>query len=83
VHIHINSQPVLNSHALYVFVTIYCELQHKDVIRSLRSSLHKRLLQPGATTSDIVDQYILTIKALRYLDPSGVTLEAVGDPIRR
>lgn len=36
----------------------------------------------GANTSDIITQYISTIRSLRLLDPSGVTLEAVGGDIR-
>ena len=34
----------------------------------------KRLLHAGANTSDILTQYISTIKALHELDPSGTTL---------
>lgn len=36
----------------------------------------------GAATTDIIVQYVSTIKALREVDPSGVLLEAVADPIR-
>ena len=36
----------------------------------------------GAATSDIITQYVATIRALREVDPSGVLLEAVGDPIK-
>lgn len=43
----------------------------------------KRLLQPGAATSDILQQYVSTIKVLRYLDPPGVLLYGVAEPIRR
>nr|GFA77078.1 anaphase-promoting complex subunit 2 isoform X1 [Tanacetum cinerariifolium] len=41
-----------------------------------------RLLTAGASTNDILDQYVSTIKALRTIDPTGVFLEAVGEPIR-
>lgn len=43
----------------------------------------ERLLQPGAITSDIITFYISTIKALRILDPSCVTLDKVSEPIQR
>lgn len=36
----------------------------------------------GAATTDIIQQYVSTIKALRDLDPAGVLLEAVGQPIK-
>ncbi|CAD6338423.1 unnamed protein product [Miscanthus lutarioriparius] len=40
------------------------------------------LLTAGASTNDILHQYVSTIKALRTIDPTGVFLEAVGEPIR-
>jgi anaphase-promoting complex subunit 2 len=40
------------------------------------------LLTAGASTNDILHQYVSTIKALRTIDPAGVFLEAVGEPIR-
>lgn len=36
----------------------------------------------GAATTDIIVQYVSTIKTLREVDTSGVLLEAVADPIR-
>jgi hypothetical protein len=36
----------------------------------------------GAATTDIIVQYVSTIKALREMDASGVLLEAIADPIR-
>jgi anaphase-promoting complex subunit 2 len=44
--------------------------------------LRYRLLTAGASTNDILHQYVSTIKALRTIDPAGVFLEAVGEPIR-
>ncbi|XWS34126.1 hypothetical protein CRYUN_Cryun21dG0013300 [Craigia yunnanensis] len=41
-----------------------------------------RLLTAGASTNDILHQYVSTIKELRTIDPAGVFLEAVGEPIR-
>lgn len=56
--------------------------QHKTLIRDLQSAFGKRLLHPGANTSDIITQYISAIRSLRILDPSGVTLEAIGGDIQ-
>ena len=56
--------------------------QHTKLVESLISSLKYRLLTAGASTNDILHQYVSTIKALRTIDPAGVFLEAVGEPIR-
>jgi anaphase-promoting complex subunit 2 len=40
------------------------------------------LLHPGANTSTIISQYINTINALRIVDPTGVAIDQVGQPIR-
>ncbi|KAG6889653.1 hypothetical protein C0995_015769 [Termitomyces sp. Mi166 len=45
--------------------------------------LKKRLLHPGADTKLILSQYVATIKCLRIIDPPGVLLFKVADPIRR
>jgi len=44
---------------------------------------YKRLLHPGADTKLILSQYVATIKCLRIIDPPGVLLFKVADPIRR
>ncbi|KAK3128050.1 hypothetical protein QOZ80_7AG0581940 [Eleusine coracana subsp. coracana] len=56
--------------------------QHSKLVDSFISSLKYRLLTAGASTNDILHQYVSTIKALRTIDPTGVFLEAVGEPIR-
>ena len=56
--------------------------QHCKLVDSFISSLRYRLLTAGASTNDILHQYVSTIKALRTIDPTGVFLEAVGEPIR-
>ncbi|KAI9506348.1 anaphase promoting complex subunit 2 [Coemansia spiralis] len=48
----------------------------------LRNAIQKRLLHPGATTNDILTQYISSIRCLRLLDPSSTVLEIVAQPIR-
>ncbi|KAJ2843915.1 Anaphase-promoting complex subunit 2, partial [Coemansia brasiliensis] len=61
-------------------------VQHRGsmykVAHSLRLSIQERLLHPGATTSDILTQYISAIRCLRLLDPSSTMLEIVARPIR-
>ncbi|KAJ8547942.1 hypothetical protein K7X08_021178 [Anisodus acutangulus] len=56
--------------------------QHSNLVDSFISSLRYRLLTAGASTNDILHQYISTIKALRTIVPAGVFLEAVGEPTR-
>ena len=45
-------------------------------------SFQRRLLHPGANTSDIITQYISSVRGLRILDPRGVVLEQVCEPLR-
>lgn len=56
--------------------------QHTKLVDSFISALRYRLLTAGASTNDILHQYVSTIKALRTIDPAGIFLEAVGEPIR-
>ncbi|KAG6879047.1 hypothetical protein C0992_005592, partial [Termitomyces sp. T32_za158] len=62
-------------------------LQHVDqrsaLVQTLRKANQKRLLHPGADTKLILSQYVATIKCLRIIDPPGVLLFKVADPIRR
>lgn len=41
-----------------------------------------RLLHPGADTKDILTQYVSIMRCLRIIDPPGVLLYKVADPIR-
>lgn len=50
---------------------------------SFNSVLIQRLLQPGASTLDILRLYISIIRAFNMLDPKGVLLDRVARPIRR
>ena len=49
---------------------------------SLGDAIESRLLRPGAHTSNIIQVYVSAIRALRRLDPSGITLEAVSESMR-
>lgn len=55
----------------------------KDLIESSKKSLSESLLHPGVNTSDILTAYISAIKALRALDPTGLILEFVTEPVRK
>ncbi|KAJ1931656.1 hypothetical protein EC988_009716, partial [Linderina pennispora] len=54
----------------------------RSIATSLRAAIQKRLLHPGATTNDILTQYISAIRCLRLLDPTSTVLEIVAGPIR-
>ncbi|XP_048265921.1 anaphase-promoting complex subunit 2 isoform X2 [Bombus terrestris] len=54
----------------------------KILIESLQEALKTRLLHPGVNTPDIITAYIAAIRALRQLDPTGVLLETITEPIK-
>lgn len=54
-----------------------------QLVQSLRKANKRRLLHPGADTKDILAQYVSIIRCLRIVDPPGVLLFKVADPIRR
>ncbi|KAH8114497.1 Cullin [Phellopilus nigrolimitatus] len=54
-----------------------------DLVSTLRRLNRKRLLHPGADTKDILTQYVSMIRCLRVIDPPGVLLHKVADPVRR
>ncbi|KAA1469713.1 hypothetical protein DENSPDRAFT_864325 [Dentipellis sp. KUC8613] len=57
--------------------------QRSQLVQTLRKANKKRLLHPGADTRDILTQYVSIIRCLRIIDPPGVLLFKVADPIRR
>lgn len=57
--------------------------QREELVKALRKQNAKRLLHPGADTKVILGQYVSTIKCLRLIDPPGVLLYKVADPIRQ
>ncbi|XP_012279074.1 anaphase-promoting complex subunit 2 [Orussus abietinus] len=54
----------------------------KLLIETLQEALKTRLLHPGVNTPDILTAYIAAIKALRQLDPTGVLLETITEPVK-
>lgn len=57
-------------------------LFYHSLANEWRGALVKRLIHPGAQTSQIIDVYINTIKVLREMDPSGELLQVVTQPVR-
>ena len=50
---------------------------------SFSNVLSQRLLQPGASTTEILQVYVCIIRAFAVLDPRGVLLDRLARPIRR
>ena len=56
--------------------------QQRELVASMRAAFARRLLHPGANTNSILLMYVRTIKVLRHIDPSGVLLESVSEPVK-
>ena len=56
---------------------------HYRIARTVRATLQRRILHPGANTSQIIDVYISTVKVLRILDPTNAILDAATRPVRK
>ena len=68
------------SRAVYVVVKI--QMTRHSLLLLFLSSFQKRLLHPGASTADILSQYISTMKSLHVVDPSGAAAERVCQPVQ-
>lgn len=53
------------------------------LVKELKQALELRLLHPGVNTGDILSAYISAIRALRVLDPSGILLDRVCEPVKK
>ena len=53
------------------------------VVKTLKNSIEQRLLHPGVNTSDILTAYVAAIKALLCLDPTGIMMENICEPLRK
>ncbi|CAF1047201.1 unnamed protein product [Brachionus calyciflorus] len=49
----------------------------------MKQSIEERLLHPGVNTSDIITAYVSAIKALMFLDPTGVMMENICEPLKK
>lgn len=45
--------------------------------------METRLLHPGVSTPDVLTAYVAAIRSLRILDPSGLLLETVTQPVHQ
>lgn len=54
-----------------------------ELINQVRGALKRRLLHGGANTNSILLVYIRLIKTMRELDPQGVILDAVSEPVKQ
>ncbi|XP_011633814.1 anaphase-promoting complex subunit 2 isoform X1 [Pogonomyrmex barbatus] len=72
------SQPAVDDLRVYLGRTD----QRKVLVKNLQEAIKTRLLHAGVNTPDILTAYIAAIKALKHLDPTGVLLEAVTEPIK-
>lgn len=45
--------------------------------------METRLLHTGVSTPDILTAYVATIRSMRVLDPSGLLLEVITQPIHQ
>lgn len=54
----------------------------EHLMESVKRTLESRTLHPGVDTSDILTGYVAAIKSIRHLDPSGVLLETIIEPVK-
>lgn len=45
--------------------------------------METRLLHPGVSTPDILTAYVAAIRSMRVLDPSGLLLDTVTQPVHQ
>jgi anaphase-promoting complex subunit 2 len=57
--------------------------EYAVLIQDFGGAIQSRLLHPGASTLDIIQHYISTIKVLQYIEPSGYILDIICKPIQR
>ncbi|CAH1119635.1 unnamed protein product [Phaedon cochleariae] len=51
--------------------------------KKLQKAMETRLLHPGVSTPDVLTAYIAAIRSLRVLDPTGLLLEVVTQPVHQ
>ncbi|XP_018567673.1 anaphase-promoting complex subunit 2 isoform X1 [Anoplophora glabripennis] len=51
--------------------------------KKLQKAMETRLLHPGVSTPDILTAYVAAIRSLRILDPTGLLLETVTQPVHQ
>lgn len=72
------SQPILDD-------LRYCmkrvNLRH-ELVTVLKSALERRLLNAGVNTDNVLEAYVATVRALKFVDPSGILAQLVTPPVR-
>jgi anaphase-promoting complex subunit 2 len=53
-----------------------------ELVSSLKSALERRLLNAGVNTSDVLEAYVATVRALKYIDSTGILVQLVTPPVR-
>jgi anaphase-promoting complex subunit 2 len=71
-----------SSHAAIIELKTTSANNLSQVGKMFRKVIQNRLLHPGASTTQILDIYILMIRSFRLLDPSDSILNYVAAPIR-
>jgi len=56
---------------------------NRELVSTISESLKRRLLHSGANTNSILLVYVRLIKTMRLLDPRGVLLESVAEPVKQ
>lgn len=54
----------------------------KELVSVLKSALEKRLLNAGVNTDNVLEAYVATVRALKFVDPSGILAQLVTPPVR-
>ncbi|XP_001845662.2 anaphase-promoting complex subunit 2 [Culex quinquefasciatus] len=52
------------------------------LIKTVKGTFESKLLHPGVDTPDILTGYVAAIKTLRHLDPTGVLLQTITEPVK-
>lgn len=51
--------------------------------QKLQKAMENRLLHPAVSTPDILTAYVAAIRSMRVLDPTGLLLETVTQPVHQ
>ena len=52
------------------------------LVDNLKTALEKRLLNAGVNTNSVLDAYCSTVRALKFVDASGILVQLVTPPVR-
>ncbi|CAL8099596.1 unnamed protein product [Orchesella dallaii] len=72
------SQPILDD-------LRFCMKQvnlRSELVTDLKTALERRLLNAGVNTDNVLEAYVATVRALKFVDPSGILAQLVTPPVR-